>query len=131
MLNQKAWMLGLVLTTGQAIPMQAVAAEGTNDVTEVQQAKQVTGRVSDSQGALIGATVLEKGTSNGTVTDIDGRFTLNVKPSATLVITYVGYVSQELKASANLSNIVLKEDGHVVNEVVVIGYNGFCGQHRR
>ena len=122
MLNQKAWMLGLVLTTGQAIPMQAVAAEGTNDVTEVQQAKQVTGRVSDSQGALIGATVLEKGTSNGTVTDIDGRFTLNVKPSATLVITYVGYVSQELKASANLSNIVLKEDGHVVNEVVVIGY---------
>ena len=122
LLNQKAWMLGLVLTTGQAIPMQATAVEGTNDVTEVQQAKQVTGRVSDSQGALIGATVLEKGTSNGTVTDIDGRFTLNVKPSATLVITYVGYVSQELKASANLSNIVLKEDGHVVNEVVVIGY---------
>ena len=93
----------------------------TDGVTAVQQSNQATGRVADSQGPLIGASVVEKGTTNGTVTDIDGRFTLNVQPGATLVISYVGYVSQEVKAGSNL-HVNLKEDGHVVNEVVVIGY---------
>ena len=64
---------------------------------------------------------MEKGTSNGTVTDINGNFSLSVKSGATLVISYVGYVTQEVKADANL-NITLAEDGHSVNEVVVIGY---------
>ena len=77
--------------------------------------------MADSQGPLIGATVMEKGTNNGTVTDFDGNFSLNVKPGATLVISYVGYVSQEIKAGDNV-RVNLKEDGHVVNEVVVIGY---------
>ena len=97
------------------------ASAVTESVTSVQQTKQATGRVSDSQGPLIGATVMEKGTSNGTVTDFNGNFSLNVKPGATLVISYVGYESQEIKAGDNL-RVELKEDGHVVNEVVVIGY---------
>lgn len=94
---------------------------GTDGVAAVQQSKQATGRVADSQGPLIGASVVEKGTTNGTVTDLDGRFSLNVKAGATLVISYVGYTSQEVKAGSDL-NVTLKEDGHVVNEVVVIGY---------
>ena len=122
LLNQKTLVMGLMLTAGLTVPYQAMATTDTNGVTDVQQAKRVTGRVSDSMGSLIGATVMEKGTSNGTVTDLNGHFNLNVKPGATLVISYVGYVSQEIKADANLSNIVLKEDGHQVNEVVVIGY---------
>ena len=97
------------------------ASAATESVASVQQTKQATGQVVDSQGPLIGATVMEKGTSNGTVTDFDGKFNLNVKPGATLVVSYVGYVSQEIKAGDNV-HVTLKEDGHVVNEVVVIGY---------
>ena len=97
------------------------ASAATESVASVQQTKQATGQVSDSQGPLIGATVMEKGTNNGTVTDFNGNFSLNVKPGATLVVSYVGYVSQEIKAGDNV-RVNLKEDGHVVNEVVVIGY---------
>ena len=97
------------------------ASAATESVASVQQTKRATGHVADSQGPLIGATVMEKGTNNGTVTDFDGNFSLNVKPGATLVISYVGYVSQEIKAGDNV-RVNLKEDGHVVNEVVVIGY---------
>lgn len=58
---------------------------------------QLTGTVSDSKGeVLIGASVLEKGTTNGCITDLDGNFTLNVQPNATMVISYVGYISQEI-----------------------------------
>ena len=102
------------------ISAQQVSA-ATESVASVQQTQQATGHVEDSQGPLIGATVMEKGTNNGTVTDFDGNFTLHVKPGATLVISYVGYESVEVKAGTNV-HVNLKEDGHVVNEVVVIGY---------
>ena len=104
---------------GLACAQNALAAE--NDVQAVQQTRKVSGRVSDSQGPLVGATVMEKGTSNGALTDLDGNFTLNVGANATLVISYVGYVQQEVAAKDNL-NVILEEDGHVINEVVVIGY---------
>ena len=97
------------------------ASAATESVASVQQTRQASGHVTDSQGPLIGATVMEKGTTNGTVTDFGGNFTLNVKPGATLVISYVGYETQEVKESSHVS-VILKEDGHVVNEVVVIGY---------
>ena len=103
---------------GIASAQQVSAA---TEVAAVQQTKQATGHVADSQGPLIGATVMEKGTNNGTVTDFEGNYTLNVKPGATLVISYVGYESQEIKAGTDV-RVNLKEDGHVVNEVVVIGY---------
>ena len=104
---------------GMISAQQASAA--TESVASVQQSRQASGRVADSQGPLIGATVMEKGTNNGTVTDFNGNFTLSVKSGATLIISYVGYESQEVRAGENL-NITLKEDGHIVNEVVVIGY---------
>lgn len=79
------------------LPMQAFA-KANEAVQTVQQAtRKVSGVVSDSQGPLIGATVKEKGTSNGIATDMDGNFVINVKPGATLVVTYVGYVTKEVK----------------------------------
>ena len=82
----------------------------------------VTGTIVDDAGLeVIGASVLEKGTTNGTVTDVDGKFELNVAPSATLAISYVGYVSQEVKASAQM-RVVLHEDSEVLDDVVVVGY---------
>ena len=116
--KKTAVFVGLCLL-GMISSQQASAA--TESVASVQQTKQATGHVTDSQGPLIGATIMEKGTNNGTVTDFEGNFSLNVKPGATLVISYVGYESQEIKAGDNL-RVNLKEDGHVVNEVVVIGY---------
>ena len=116
---KKTAMLVGLCCLGMISTQQASAA--TESVASVQQTKQATGQVSDSQGPLIGATVMEKGTNNGTVTDFNGNFSLSVKPGATLVVSYVGYVSQEIKAGDNV-RVNLKEDGHVVNEVVVIGY---------
>ncbi len=116
--------VGLCSIFGLSGTTQAMAAApDANAVNEVQQAKKVTGRVSDAEGTLIGATVLEKGTTNGVVTDFDGNFTIDVKPGATLVISYVGYVTQEVRVGnqSNL-NIVLEAEGGNLNEVVVIGY---------
>ena len=116
--KKTALCVGLCLI-GMIGAQQASAA--TESVASVQQTRQASGHVTDSQGPLIGASVMEKGTTNGTVTDFGGNFTLNVKPGATLVISYVGYETQEVKESSHVS-VILKEDGHVVNEVVVIGY---------
>jgi len=68
---------------------------------------------------------MEKGTSNGTITDFDGNFTLNVSPNATLVISYIGYKTQEIpvsQAKAGRLEVTLREDSEVMDEVVVVGY---------
>ena len=91
---------------------------------EVQQAtKKITGSVVDAQGPVIGASVVEKGTTNGTVTDFDGNFSLTVKPGATIVISFIGYETQEIKVG-NQDNfqITMKDDNAVLEEVVVVGY---------
>ena len=82
----------------------------------------VNGVVKDSAGEpLIGVNVIEKGTTNGTVTDVDGKFTLNVAQGKTLLISYIGYKTQEVAAGRNL-NIILAEDNALLDEVVVVGY---------
>ena len=114
-------MVGIMALGGLAYSSNAHAA---GDVQNVQQAtKRVTGTVIDAQGPVIGASVLEKGTSNGTVTDLNGNFTLNVKPGAKLVISYIGYSTQEI-AVGNQStyNVTLEEDNTSLDEVVVVGY---------
>ena len=91
---------------------------------EVQQAtKKITGSVVDAMGPVIGASVVEKGTTNGTVTDFDGNFTLNVNPNATIVISFIGFETQEIKVG-NQDNfqITMKDDNAVLEEVVVVGY---------
>lgn len=89
-----------------------------------QQKKMITGRVADENGVpIIGANIVEKGTSNGTVTDVNGVFTLNVEKNAVLHVSYIGYLSQEINAENKSSlDIVLKEDTKALEEVVVLGY---------
>lgn len=88
------------------------------------QQKQVSGVVVDTNGEpVIGANIVEKGTTNGTISDLEGRFHLNAAPGATLVITYIGYIPQEVKVDGRSSlTITLHEDSEVLDEVVVIGY---------
>ena len=84
----------------------------------------VKGIVKDNLGeSVIGANVTEKGTTNGMITDLDGNFSLTVQKNATLVISYIGYVTQEIAIKGNTNlNIILKEDSKALEEVVVIGY---------
>ena len=86
----------------------------------------VKGVVYDNQKmTLPGVSVLEVGTQNGTITDIDGNFVLDVSPNATLRISYIGYAALEVKATAGAPmNIIMKEDSQQLEEVVVTGYGG-------
>ena len=83
----------------------------------------VSGTVVDAGNGepIIGASILEIGTTNGTITDFDGNFTLNVQPGAKLAISYMGYKAQELAAAPNMS-VKLSEDSELLDEVVVVGY---------
>ncbi len=109
-LNRKVWVtLALLL----ALSLPALAQKIT-----------VHGYVDDATGEpLIGASVVEKGTSNGTATDFDGNFTLNVDANATLVISYVGYVTQEVAVKGQTEiKVTLQENSTMLAETVVIGY---------
>ncbi|WP_373749316.1 carboxypeptidase-like regulatory domain-containing protein, partial [Bacteroides heparinolyticus] len=111
----------LFLSSGNAMATSSASA-GISAVAEQQQTITVNGLVVDATGEpIIGASVVEKGTSNGIVTDLDGKFTLNVKPGATLKVSFVGYQPQEVKATSTMK-IVLKEDTELLDEVVVVGY---------
>ena len=82
----------------------------------------VVGKVVDANGEpLVGASVVEAGTSNGTITDLDGAFVLSVEPNVTLHVSYVGYKDQEVRAHKDMV-VMLKEDTQVLDEVVAIGY---------
>ena len=82
----------------------------------------VKGHVKDALGGVIGANVVEKGnTSNGTITDLDGNFTLTVPQGATLVVSFIGYTTQEVAAAPSVV-VTLQEDSELLSEVVVIGY---------
>lgn len=99
----------------------------------------VTGIVKDATGeSIIGASVLEKGTNNGIITDIDGNFSLSVTPNSTVVISFIGYATQEFVINQdNMQlNVTLKEDSKMIDEVVVVGYgtqksklDWFCFSH--
>lgn len=112
----------LVLACGGALPTLAANETLSNPKVENVQQNEVTvkGVVKDANGeAIIGASVIEKGNAkNGTVTDLDGNYTLKVKRGATLTISYIGYVSKETRGG----NVILEEDLKSLSEVVVIGY---------
>ena len=83
----------------------------------------VSGRITDELNEpMIGVSVLEKGTTNGVITDLDGNYTLSASEGSTIVFSYIGYVTQEKKAVAGTMNIILKEDSKTLDEVVVVGY---------
>ena len=107
------------------------AVEGNNillmkNTTEKKQqsGKRISGKVTDSNGeAIIGANVIEVGTVNGTMTDINGNYTLTVSPSSMLQISYIGYLTQEIRVQNKTSlDVIMKEDLQALDEVVVVGY---------
>ena len=111
----------LLLSSGNVIATKTTI-DGSLRVTEQLQTQIVYGLVVDVNGEpVIGASVVEKGTTNGGITDINGKFTLNVKPGSTLQISFVGYQTQEIKATKTVK-VVLKEDSELLSEVVVVGY---------
>lgn len=92
------------------------------EVNDQHQSQAISGSVTDVNGEpIIGASVIEKGTTNGIITDLDGKFKLNAKQGATLVVSFVGYQTLEVKAAKGM-RIILKEDAKVLDEVVVVGY---------
>lgn len=87
----------------------------------------VTGNAQSTSGEpLIGVNVVEKGTTNGTVTDLDGNYTLRVAKGKTLVFSYIGFLSQEVVVNGAKVNVTLKEDTETLDEVVVIGYGSMA-----
>ncbi len=86
-------------------------------------AQEVTGTVSDASGPLPGASVIVKGTTTGTQTDFDGNFTINAESDATLVFSYIGYLTKEVAVNGQTSiSLTLEEDAQQLDEVVIIGY---------
>lgn len=111
MKDRGTWMQGLLLVV---FLLSSTLAFAQN---------KVTGTVTDKSGEpAIGVNVLEKGTTNGCITDIDGKFTLNVKKGATLVFSFIGYTTQEVQVTKDILNVVMQEDSKLLDEVVVIGY---------
>jgi len=121
--SQRALLLaGLCVCMGVGFVPQARAAIGSVSIVQ-QQGKKVTGTVSDSQGPIIGATVRVKGTQIATVTDMDGRYSISIKPGQTLLISYVGYTDKEVKIGSQAKyDVTLQENNNDLNEVVVVGY---------
>ncbi len=89
-----------------------------------QQKKKISGRILDINGEpIIGANIIEKGTANGTVTDIDGNFSLQIENDAILQVSYIGYIPQEIPMTGKVTiEIFLEEDSKVLDEIVVVGY---------
>lgn len=109
----------LMVGAGVTPPIHASNA----NVSISQQAKKVTGTVTDAKGEpLLGVNVVVKGTTNGTITDLDGKYSLEVEPNSILVVSYIGYVSQQIPASGSVVNVTLKEDTQNLDEVIVVGY---------
>jgi TonB-linked SusC/RagA family outer membrane protein len=88
------------------------------------QSKTITGRIVDEKGdPIIGASIIEKGTTNGTISDMDGKFSLNVKDDAVIRVSYVGYLVQEINTKGKKNfDVILKESPKALDEVVVVGY---------
>ena len=83
----------------------------------------VTGTVKDQSGLpLVGVNVVEKGTTNGNITDVNGKYSVNVERGKTLVFSYIGFITQEIRVNSNTINVTLAEDAQSLDEVVVIGY---------
>ena len=101
-----------------------MAGSNETSLEIVQQQIKVSGVVKDSMGEpVIGASVVEKGTSNGIITDINGNFSLSVTSGATLAISYIGYKTQEVQAvTGKVIDVTLKDDTEMLEEVVVVGF---------
>ncbi|MDR0893675.1 MAG: SusC/RagA family TonB-linked outer membrane protein [Mediterranea sp.] len=109
--------LSLLMLGGNVAPASAVTEPASAAIQ--QQANRVTGTVSDAMGPVIGASVMVKGTATGTITDADGNFNIEAKVGTTLVVSYVGYQTQEVRVGSGPLRITLREDAKTLDEVVV------------
>lgn len=119
------WSLSAAMSISVAPMMAEVSSDVRNFGTQlVTQVKSVTGTIIDETGEpMIGVSVLVQGTTTGTVTDLDGKFVLEVPANATLVISYIGYKTQNIKVgSQHAFAIKMESDNEVLDEVVVVGY---------
>ena len=116
-LKKASFYACLTLFAGMAFPMPLWASQSTAIVQ--QHVKQITGIVNDASGApVIGANVVQVGSTNGTITDVDGKFTLNVPVGAKLKVSYIGYNDQQITVgNSNSYTIILKEDTESLDEV--------------
>ena len=121
--GKTALLAGVCSVFSMGYTPQLFAASAIDAVEAVQQAKKITGVVRDAMGPVIGANILIKGTTKGVITDIDGNFSLDVEPGATLVVSFIGYTSKEIVIGAeNHYEVTLSEDTEMLEEVVVVGY---------
>ena len=124
-LDNMSSQLGLSYSQkGSYIVLSSYKAKETSVPAVTQQKKTITGVVTDDMGEpIIGANVIEKGTTNGIITDMDGKFTLEIAPGAIVQVSYIGYNTQEIKVG-NQSTLAIKlvEDTQALSEVVVVGY---------
>ena len=113
-----------ILKLAQITTLLLFACVVCSFTTEQQQSREITGTVKDAAGeSIIGASVMVKGSSNGTITDIDGNFKINATPQSTLVIRFIGYVTQEVPVGSQKHvNVTLKDDTQTLDEVVVVGF---------
>ncbi|MCD7977607.1 MAG: TonB-dependent receptor [Tannerellaceae bacterium] len=110
----------LLVGSGYSSPVHATES----GVAINQQARKITGRVTDTRGeTLLGVNVVVQGTTNGTITDLDGNFSLEAEPNAVLVFSYIGYHTLNVPASETVLNVVLREDTQNLDEVIVVGYS--------
>lgn len=119
---QVACLLSFVLPAFAAADSNDLLTVRESKYVEMQQTQKVSGSVSDDFGPLVGVSIHVKGTTNGTVTDMDGNFSLEAKPGDILVISYVGYLTIEHKVTAGPVNLSMKEDTQKLDEVIVLGY---------
>ena len=122
--NEKHLLLIAIMFCYSSFNVYAItkSTELKSNISINQQYITIDGLVVDNNGEpIIGASVIQKGTTNGTITDLDGKFLLNSPRDAELVISYVGYVTQTVKAASSL-RVVLLEDAQSLDEVIVVGY---------
>src|SRR5574344_2273754 len=100
------------------LSVQEMYATAGPEMAVEQQAQKISGTVTDGTGPIVGASVAVKGKGQGTITDLDGHFTLEVRPGTLITISYIGFKTETLKAGNNMK-IVLKEDSKMIDEVVV------------
>ncbi|MBP6169887.1 MAG: TonB-dependent receptor [Bacteroides sp.] len=129
MLKQKLIHCYVSITVGAALlmpaaPMMAATEETPSQYAIEQESRPIKGTVSDAKGnPIIGVNVVIKGTGNGTITDIDGNFSLNAKTGSVLLFSYIGYVNKEVKVtSTGELSVTLIEDAQMLDELVVVGY---------
>lgn len=114
----------VVFESKKKIPINEIEENSFKNNNIQQEKKQITGTVLDEEGlSVIGANIVEVGTTNGTVTDVNGNFSLNVSDDASIHISYIGYLNQTLSTIGKINfKIILVEDSKTLDEIVVVGY---------